>query len=67
MMKIFLLLHVPHIFYLCMNSHSTEAERWELYERGPRLYVFPTDLESALSSLASTLLLFEPTLTQGIE
>ena len=47
-------------------SHpTTDAEQWDL-NRGPRLFVFPTDLETALGSLASTLLLFEPTLTQGI-
>ena len=47
-------------------SHpTTDAEQWDL-NRGPRLFVFPTDLETALGSLASTMLLFEPTLTQGI-
>ena len=44
---------------------DTDAEIWDL-NRGPRLFVFPTDLETALGSLASTMLLFEPTLTQGI-
>ena len=44
---------------------NTDAEIWDL-NRGPRLFVFPTDLETALGSLASTMLLFEPTLTQGI-
>ena len=44
---------------------NTDAEIWDL-NRGPRLFVFPKDLETALGSLASTMLLFEPTLTQGI-
>ena len=44
---------------------NTDAEIWDL-NRGPRLFVFPTDLETALGSLASTMLLFEPTITQGI-
>ena len=53
--------------YTMVYSHpTTEAETWDL-GRGPRLYAFPTNLESALGSLASTLLLFEPTLTQGMK
>ena len=44
---------------------NTDAEIWDL-NRGPRLFVFPTDLETALGSLASTMLLLEPTITQGI-
>ena len=47
-----------------ISKPTTEAEEWDL-NRGPRLFMFPTNLESSLSSLASTLLLFEPTLTQG--
>ena len=52
-------------FLILISMLDTDAEIWDL-NRGPRLFVFPTDLETALKSLASTMLLFEPTLTQGI-
>ena len=50
---------------ISISDPDTDAERWDM-NRGHRLFVFPTDLETALGSLASTMLLFEPTLTQGI-
>ena len=52
--------------YLREDEPLSDADHWDLYDRGPRLYVFPTNLESALASLATTLLLYEPMLSEGI-
>ena len=52
--------------YLREDGTLSKADHWDVYDRGPRLYVFPTNLEAALSSLATTALLFEPWATQGI-
>lgn len=45
---------------------NTQAESWDLYERGPRVFVYKQGLSKMLSNLASTLFLFEPCLTTGV-
>ena len=45
---------------------QTPAEAWDLYERGPRVFVYRQGLSKMLSNLASTLFLFEPCLTTGV-
>ena len=48
------------------DAVETEAEKWDLFERGPRIFLFKNGLYSALKNLASTLYLFEPCLTEGV-
>ena len=48
------------------KSYKTQAELWDLVERGPRLYVFPISLTEAIENLRQTALLFIPALTPGI-
>ena len=43
------------------------AERWDLLERGPRIFVYPLPPEEVAANLAATLALFEPVLTQAVQ
>ena len=44
----------------------TEAQEWDLYQRGPRIFLFRQGLSTAIRNLASTAYLFEPCLTEGV-
>jgi len=45
---------------------KTEAEQWDVIQRGPRLFVYPISPELITYNLAATLALFEPVLTQAV-
>ena len=45
---------------------KTEAEVWDMLERGPRIFMYPISPESVTVNLAETLALFEPCLTQKV-
>jgi len=47
-------------------ANSTPAEDWDLYTRGPRIFLYPISPEEVTYNLAATLALFEPCLTQGV-
>merc|ERR1712212_794152 len=47
-------------------TNSTPAEDWDLYTRGPRIFLYPISPEEVTYNLAATLALFEPCLTQGV-
>ena len=49
------------------EAATSEAERWDLYERGPRLFNYRIPLETAVANLVSTLALFEPILTEPVQ
>lgn len=51
---------------LTFDAPSTEAETWDVIERGPRLFVYPVSPETITYNLAATLALFEPVLSQGV-
>ena len=48
------------------KAAQTDAEIWDLYERGPRIFSFPMGLTSAITNLGATLGLFEPCLTEKV-
>ena len=48
------------------DAPSSEAETWDIIERGPRLFVYPVSPETITYNLAATLALFEPVLSQGV-
>ena len=48
------------------DAPQTDAEAWDLLERGPRLFLYRQGLGTALQNLASTLVLFEPCLTENV-
>ena len=52
---------------ITFDSPVTEAQEWDLYQRGPRIFLFRQGLATAVSNLASTAYLFEPCLTEGLE
>jgi hypothetical protein len=48
------------------DAATTDAESWDLYERGPRVFVYKQSLATATANLATTMVLFEPCLTEGV-
>ena len=45
---------------------ETDAQAWDLYERGPRVFTFKMGLSNAITNLGATLGLFEPCLTEKV-
>jgi len=48
------------------SSPTTEAEMWDMLERGPRVFLYPISPEIVTLNLAATLALFEPCLTKNV-
>jgi len=48
------------------SAPSTEAEIWDMMERGPRIFLYPISPEAVTVNLARTLALFEPCLTKKV-
>ena len=62
-----------NIFFFFRGEHQfvfqnpiTEAQKWDLYERGPRLFIFQYGYPTLITHLSETLALFEPCLTEGV-
>ena len=48
------------------KTPKTDAETWDLMERGPRLFMFETGLSKVVENVAATALLFEPVATRAV-
>ena len=48
------------------KTPNTDAQKWDLWERGPRMFMFQYGFPTLLQHLAETLLLFEPCLTKNV-
>ena len=48
------------------KTPNTDAQKWDLWERGPRMFTFQFGFPTLLQHLAETLLLFEPCLTKNV-
>jgi len=45
---------------------TTDAEVWDMMERGPRIFLYPITPEALTANLAATMALFEPCLTEKV-
>lgn len=51
---------------MTFDAPKTPAEKWDLHERGPRVFLYRQGLNEALENLVSTLFLFEPCIIEGV-
>jgi len=55
-----------HVVTFPAPASPSPAQAWDLYQRGPRLFLYPISPEEVTYNLGATLALFEPCLTQGV-